>query len=355
MWFGSSYYKYLTGFILLLLALFLVGKVDYIVVPLLKAVGGVALPLIVALFIYYLLRPLVRRLNLMGLPRIGAVVLSFLLAMGLLGGFSYLAGSTIASEFNRLLSDELPGILSKTNDLVTRELDAGHLDFLNSTEFISQSTNYVQQVATLLGEGLFSGLLSAVSIVTGLLLSPFVLFYFLKDDRIFVRNFLLLFPEKYRNELKQTLRETDEVLSLFITGQALVSLVVGVLMYVGYRIIGLEYALVLALFSMVLAIIPFLGPILGVIPALLVGLSEGLLMVLKVFLTMVVVQQLEGNFITPQIMGKRIHTHPLMIILVILVFGSLFGFVGILLAVPSYAIIKVILGNIQRIKEKEIL
>jgi predicted PurR-regulated permease PerM len=351
MWINSNFFKVMSGLVLLLLAALLLGQVDYIITPVLRAVGGIALPLIIALFLYYLLRPLVRRLTRLGLPRILSVIASFLLAMGLIGVFSYLAGSTVVSEFDRLLSDEIPGILDKTNSWFVEQIESGSFDFLTATEIINQGGNYLQQVARLLGQGLFSGILGAASTVTGLLIAPFVLFYFLKDDGVFSRNFMGLFPEKSREVMGRTLKDVDEVLSRFITGQALVSLVVGVLMYIGYRIIGLEYALVLALFSMVLAIIPFLGPILGVIPALLVGLSSGLLMVVKILGMMVLVQQLEGNLITPQIMGKRIHTHPLMIILVILVFGSLFGFVGILLAVPSYAMIKVVLKNLKGFKE----
>jgi len=351
MWINSNFFKVMSGLVLLLLAALLLGEVDFIITPVLRAVGGIALPVIIALFLYYLLRPLVRRLTLLGLPRILSVIASFLLAMGLIGVFSFLAGSTVVSEFNRLTSDEIPGILAKTNSWFVERIESGSFDFLTATEIINQGGDFLEQVARLLGEGLFSGILGAASTVTGLLIAPFVLFYFLKDDAVFSRNFMALFPEKSRGIMGGTLKDVDEVLSRFITGQALVSLVVGVLMYIGYRIIGLEYALVLALFSMVLAIIPFLGPILGVIPALLVGLSSGLLMVVKILGVMVLVQQLEGNLITPQIMGKRIHTHPLMIILVILVFGSLFGFVGILLAVPSYAMIKVVLKNFKSYKE----
>jgi len=120
-------------------------------------------------------------------------------------------------------------------------------------------------------------------------------------------------------------------------------------MYLGYLLIGLEYGLVLALFSMFTAIIPFLGPIIGVVPAILVALSYDFLMVVKILALMAVVQQLEGNLITPQIMGKRIQTHPVMIIIIILFSGSLFGFLGILLAVPTYAVLKVLIKNAIKI------
>ncbi|SIC93771.1 putative permease [Mycobacteroides abscessus subsp. abscessus] len=139
--------------------------------------------------------------------------------------------------------------------------------------------------------------------------------------------------------------DIDKTLSTYIIGQFIIAFADGVLMYIGYLIIGLDYALVLALFATFLTVVPFLGPLLGIIPAIFVGLMQEPFMVIKILIVLVAVQQLEGNLITPQVMGKRLNIHPLTVILVLLVAGSLYGFIGILVAIPFYSVVKVIVRD----------
>lgn len=355
MWYNKSFFKYSTGLILVLLIVFLLGQVDFVLAPLISALMVVALPLIITLLFYYLLRPLVRFLMKHGLPQILSIIFSFLVTIGLVVSLIILAGSTIINEFNQLIK-ELPRVLTIVEKTITDLINSGNLDFLSNVNAIEKATNFIEKTVSVLGGGLFSGISTVISTVTALLLVPFILFYFLKDDRLFANKIISLFPKKYRNETKDVLIDIDKTLSSYITGQAMICLIIGVLMYFGYLIIGLKYALVLALFSMFAAIIPFLGPILGVIPAILVGLSYNYLIIVKILVVMILVQQLEGSLITPQIMGKRIHTHPVMIIMVILISASLFGFLGILLAIPTYAVLKVLIENsieIYKIMKRE--
>ena len=116
-------------------------------------------------------------------------------------------------------------------------------------------------------------------------------------------------------------------------------------MYIGYLIIGLENALILAIFATLLTVVPFLGPFLGTIPAIISGLLISPFTAFKVLILLVIVQQLEGHLVTPQVMGKRLDIHPLTVILLLLVAGSLYGFIGILIAIPTYSVVKVVLKN----------
>jgi predicted PurR-regulated permease PerM len=145
------------------------------------------------------------------------------------------------------------------------------------------------------------------------------------------------------------LDDVDKTLSAYIIGQAIIALTIGILMYIGYLILGLNYALILAVFAMVTAFIPILGAFIGVIPAVLVGLTVNPLMALKVLILMIIVQQLEGNLISPQIIGKRLNIHPLTFIIILLAAASLFGFIGMLIAVPVYAVCKIIGKKIYEI------
>src|SRR5690606_37285667 len=132
-------------------------------------------------------------------------------------------------------------------------------------------------------------------------------------------------------------------------GKALDSLCVGCLTYIGFLIIKLDYSLILALFTMFTNVLPSIGPQFGAIPALILGIIDFPLMALKVLIVIVVAQQLEGNLISPQVMGRTLNIHPLTIILLLLVAGSLGGFLGLLLAVPTYAVLKVIVSHTYRL------
>ncbi|QNO15833.1 AI-2E family transporter [Alkalicella caledoniensis] len=345
MWYKGGFFKYSTGFILVLLIIFLLGQVDFIFTPMINALMVVALPLIITMLFYYLLRPLVHFLMKKRVPKLVAIFASFLTTIALLVLIGILAGNTIINEFNQFLIEELPRVVNVSEMAITDLIKSGNLDFLATDDAIQRASNFFEKSLPVIGESVFSGISTVASTVTALLIVPFILFYFLKDDKIFARKIINFFPKDYKDEARDILVDIDNTLSSYITGQAIVCLIIGVFMYFGYTVIGLKYALVLALFSMITAIIPFLGPILGIIPAILVGLSYNYVMMIKILIVMIIVQQLEGNLITPQIMGKRIQTHPVTIIMVILISASLFGFAGILLAIPTYAVLKVLIRN----------
>ncbi|MET3320092.1 UNVERIFIED_ORG: putative PurR-regulated permease PerM [Peribacillus simplex] len=140
-----------------------------------------------------------------------------------------------------------------------------------------------------------------------------------------LRPFLLKYlPTEVEPEGNAILKDVDKTLSTYIIGQFIVSIVIGAFMYVGYLIIGLDYALVFALFAMIFTVVPFLGFVLTV------------------------VQQAEGHLISSNIMGKRLNIHPLTIILLLLAAGSINGFIGILTAIPAYSVVKTIIGNFRK-------
>ena len=146
--------------------------------------------------------------------------------------------------------------------------------------------------------------------------------------------------KKHQGEAEDILKDMDDALSSYIQGQLIVSLCVGVLAYIGYVVIGLEYALVLGLFAMATNVIPFIGPWIGTFPALIVGILASPFQALLVIIVVVIVQQIESNFISPLVMGKKLNMHPLTIIFVLLIGGQFAGLLGLLLAVPTYALIK---------------
>ena len=119
----------------------------------------------------------------------------------------------------------------------------------------------------------------------------------------------------------------------------------GGMLFISYIIIDLNYAFILSIIAVIFMTIPFLGPFLSITPAIFVGLSTSSWMVLKVIIVFAIVQQMEANIISPQIIGQRLHIHPLTIILLLLTAGSFFGLAGLFLATPLYALAKVLVEN----------
>jgi predicted PurR-regulated permease PerM len=251
------------------------------------------------------------------------------------------AGSLIVKE-SQELADDMPQILEKARIKADELIKNKNIAALFSGKINEQLTSYAKSVFPAVKDGIISAASAVANAASVLVVVPFILFYLLKDDRNFYAKAIDFMPVKYKNPVANMVKETDKTLSNYITGQALIALILGVLSYIGYLIIGIKYSFILAFLVMITSFIPMLGAIIGVIPAFFVGLSVSPFMALKVLIVAVIVQQLEGNFISPNLMGKRLAIHPLTIIILFLGAASLYGFIGMLIAVPAYAAFKVI-------------
>jgi predicted PurR-regulated permease PerM len=192
-----------------------------------------------------------------------------------------------------------------------------------------------------------------VAAITGIsiavALTPFILYYFLRDDALFQQYVLRYTPQKHQGEVEKILHDVDLTLSGFIFTQATIALIIGIFLSIGYAIIGLPYALLLSLFAMVFYVIPFLGTFIAIIPALLIAASIHVSMVIKVIIIMLLAHFIEAYFVTPRLMSNSLKIHPLTIICLLLIGGSVFGILGLILITPTYAIVKVVVWNIYKI------
>lgn len=348
MWIKDRFFKYATGLLLVLLIIFFLGKLDFLLVPLQKFISILFFPIIVAGLLFYLLRPLVHMAEKLRIPRVLAIVAIFLALIILFSIASAYAGTLIAQQANQLVSD-LPSMLlaarEKTNEILNNE----SMRFVFNGKLEQQLGVYLQNLIPALSNSIIGFLGALTSIAAVLVVIPFILFYLLKDEKKFSSGISSLIPAKYRDDVGAILSETDKTLSVYITGQAIVALVLGTLMYIGYLIIGINYSLILALFALVTSFIPMFGSIIGIIPAVIVSLGNNPFMAVKVIIIMIIVQQIEGNLVSPLLIGKRLNIHPLTLILLFLVAASLYGFIGMLIAVPVYAVLKVIISGARRI------
>jgi predicted PurR-regulated permease PerM len=209
--------------------------------------------------------------------------------------------------------------------------------------------DYLPKINAVLSHLVVSSITTLADIAISLVLTPFVLYYFFRDDALFSRFILRFVPTQFQEEVHKILQDVDTTLSEFITAQMTVAGLIGGVLLIGYLLIGLPHALPLALFAMIFYVIPFLGTFIAIIPALGVALSIDMFMTLKVIAVMFGAHFVESNLLTPRLMSHRLNIHPLTIILLLLAAGSLYGLFGLLLVTPTYAILKVIIWNIYKI------
>lgn len=175
-----------------------------------------------------------------------------------------------------------------------------------------------------------------------LIISPVLGFYFLKDEKYFINYAVRLIPQVLRKTILTTIYEIHIMLSRFIRGQLLIGLTIGLLSTLGYWAIGLPYALVLGLITGLFELIPYFGPWLGALPAMLLALLNEPSRILWTLIVIVLIQQLEGSIIAPKIMGDHVGLHPVFIIIALWLGGIFFGVLGMLFAVPTVLIVRVI-------------
>lgn len=352
MWFNDKFFKYGTGILLTLLIIYMFGKIEYFLLPFRKLVAAIFAPILASIILYYILRPLVRLLEKIKIPKTLSIVLSFLISIIIIVLIVANIGVIIVQQFNSL------------SNLLYRNFDISI--FSNNTFFDDYIVKFLpldelkkralQLLDNLMNnsKNFFMGVVSTVTnISTIVLMIPFILFYFLKDDREFARKFISFLPKKYAQDARKVLIDIDKALSSYLVGQMLVALADGILMYIGYRIIGINYPLILSVFVTITAIIPFFGPYIGIVPAIFVALTMNPWMALKVLLLQTIVQQIDGNFIAPQIMKQKLNVHPVTVILLLVIGSALYGFVGLLTIVPLYSALTVTIKNVYKIYKAE--
>ncbi|GIQ64670.1 UPF0118 membrane protein YueF [Paenibacillus cisolokensis] len=345
----GRFYQVCISIILVLIIIYLLDKVGFVFRPLVAAFNIVMLPLLFSVFLYYLLRPSVRWLHRRKLNKSAAILLLYLVFGGLTALISTLAWPTLQAQFTSF-TNNLPVLLT---DLQTqlerlrehawfRAADPGKLDLSsNLTEYIGRAFNQVTSYIT-----------NAVSVLTNVVLIvstvPVLAYYMLKEDRKAYDALKKRLPGKYRAAVVETLRDMDKVMSEFILGRIILSFLLGIMIYIGFLLIGLPYSLMLALLLAALNMIPYVGQIIGLIPCLIIAFIDGPSTVIGVLIVNVTAQQIEGNLLSPHIYGRKLDIHPLTTILILLAGGSAFGIIGIMFAIPAYLILKIVASRLFR-------
>jgi predicted PurR-regulated permease PerM len=307
-------------------------------------------PFIVALTLAYLLDPAVQGLERLRLPRSAACLLVLIGVTGLITALLLVIYPTVRVQLE-LLAAEIPHYLATLQEWLTplirrlSQMDPGRIRGLLQ-EVLQRFEGLPLQIVHTLSTVVVSTLASLGGLLTlalNLLVIPVATFYFLRDFGHMRTAFPTFLPVSYRQWIMEKLGEIDSLLSGFIRGQLLVALILMGLYSIGLTIVGTPSSVLFGILSGAANIVPFMGLIVGFLPTVILTFLryhdwQHPAGVVAVF---AVVQIIEGNVVSPKIVGERLGLHPVVVILAVLVGGQLFGFLGILLAVPATAVIKV--------------
>jgi predicted PurR-regulated permease PerM len=320
--------------------------IAYILNPVVKALGRAKIrrPLAVALVYSVVLAMLV--LGSVLLTQVVTQLSQFITSIPkAFENISGLVGS-ISQWFANLLQ-KLPGFLSQGFGVQTSSDELGRQIQDKLTGFLAGSVENINSfLEQLLSKGpgvLLSGATSIISTTLQIFLILLTSAYFLYDYPRFTANFKRFVPVRWRPLYEDLSQKTDMAVGGYLRGQLLITLIIGVLVFVGLSIINVPLALAISFLAAIFNMVPYLGPIIGMIPAVLLGFTVSPLTALLAVVVFIVANQLEGNLLAPYILSKSTNLHPVTVLIAILIGAGLFGLLGALLAVPVAALLKVVL------------
>lgn len=337
--------------LLISLNLLVFSKITYILTPIKQFISIVGLPIIMAGVLFYLVNPLIDWMESKKIPRVAGIALIFIVITGLIvWGIVILI--PIIREQTLSLVENMPTYWDKIimtfdnllrSDIFSR-FETELTDFTqNIIKSVSKQSNEVMD-STVSGIGNVVGTITNIAIA--IITMPILLFFLLKDGRNLPHYIMKMIPTNMRLYTYDLLKEINTKISQYIRGQLLVAFFVGLMFWIGFVIIGLEYAVLLAIMAGVLNLVPYLGSFLAMIPIVIVALVASPFMLVKIIILFSIEQLLEGRLIQPLILGSNLQVHPVTIIVVLLAAGKLFGVVGVIIGIPAYAVFKVIVQHV---------
>lgn len=307
-------------------------------------VGSIILPFLIASFIAYLLHPLVKWMYNQHIHKAIAILLIYLLFLSSTTYGIYLLYPKIIVQL-RDLSDQLP-IYTQMYENIMRNIDDSTATLpIPIHESIEQLIVKIELAVEQSIGRIIGGLTKLVDFIFVLMLIPVLVFYYLKDFTTIKQTIRKLIPKKYRPSVYALGKSIDDRLGKYIRGQFIISLFVMIASFAAYKIIGIEFALLLAISMGIANIIPYFGPIIGAVPAVLITVTTSVHLVWFVLLSIVLIQVIESNLLSPYILGKSVRIHPIVIIFSLVVGGKVFGIIGMMLAVPVLAVILAIIHH----------
>jgi len=323
-----------------LIAIALSGWLLYLLAPILT-------PFVAAALLAYIGDPLADRLQKLKLPRTVAVVAVFILTFLALALLVLLVVPLIRTQVSALL-EALPGIIAEVEQVWLPRV-SGWLDIPDGNEigfaaFIARYSDMAGSWGTSLLVSLSRSGGAVAAAVISLFLIPILTFYILRDWDLILDHIGALVPAAQRETIFRLSRETDNILGAFLRGQVMVMVALAIIYSLGLSLVGLKFAFAIGVVAGLVSFVPYLGFVVGIgLAVLTVSLEpEPLWMLVGVIGTFTVGQLIEGSILTPKLVGDQIGLHPVIVIFAVVAGGQLFGFFGILLALPAAAVLSVL-------------
>lgn len=314
----------------------------------LSRISNILLPFVVGIILAYFLDPAADKLENIGVSRVKAtllILMSFIICIIL---FSYTVGPILYRQLVSLIT-HIPAYTRTFNEFITPYLNNlyhkfGYEEEIAQGMLLKEISEYMLMLSKNIFSNILSSSLAAINLFSLIFITPIVTFYLLRDWDVTLEKLGTYIPEKYKIEVIDQFSAVDRVLSAYIRGQTNVCLILGSFYAIALSIVGLNFGFLIGFLTGVFTFIPYFGVFVGMLIGMILALLQfdsylPILLVLGVFL---LGQFIEGNFITPKLVGRKVGIHPVLIIFALLVGGSLFGFLGILFAIPAIAVIGVL-------------
>lgn len=302
-------------------------------------------PLFVGFILAWIFNPIVLKMEKKKIPRVVGTIIVYAVFLLVLYLLISVLIPTVYRQFNELLAS-LPSIMEKVTTFLNKTLENVGKGSIGLHEIKSNILNVISHITEGMKEGLPDMILGAVgSIFSGaftFFMSLVIGFYMLFDFNSITKHINKLIPVKYRYEVKSLMSTIGTELRKYVNGTLFVASMVFVGCALGFWITGLEAPLLFGLFCGITDLIPYIGPYIGGIAAVVVGLSQSFTTGIICLIIIIVVQQLEGMVLQPIVMSKAMKLHPITIIIGLIIFEHFFGIIGMIFATPAIAFLKIV-------------
>ena len=303
-------------------------------------------PLFIGWFIAWLLNPFVKKMGEKGLKRGLASVIAYLGMMAIVGLILVVTLPSLGEQISDLVS-EVPKITSDIKGwidsifLKLSNLSLENLDTIKSS-FLLKIETFSTSIQTNLPETAVNIVSAVISGIGKIVISLILGFYILYDFDKVSNGFIKLFPNKAKDDIKSLLEKLNGTLYSFVNGTIWLSLLLFVVSLIGFSIIGLNAPVLIAFICVITNLIPYIGPYMGAAVAGAIGFAESPLIGILTLAFILIVQTLEGEILNPIVMSKKMNLSPITIIISLLIFEYLFGIIGMVIATPVVAVLKII-------------
>ena len=315
------------------------------------ALRSILLPFVTGIVLGYLFDPLAVKLEKLKISRTWATILVFVILILIMAPLFILLFGIIENQLGVLIAS-IPTYAATLGKKIAPLLEYlqtyfPDLDAESIKKTLSENTAHTLKLGGKLLQSVFENSMALVNVLSLILIAPIVAFYMLRDWNVLAQKIREMLPRKHKKEIEEILQKIDEALSGFIRGQLSVCVILGAYYALGLKLVGLNLGLLVGFVAGVISFIPYVGSVTGFVLSMVLAFSEfnDTAHIVAVAMVFLIGQFIEGNFLTPKLVGDKVGLHPVWVMFALLAGGALMGFLGLMIAVPVAAVIGILLRH----------